>query len=355
MAKEKVIHHNALLGSRELAIFCQQMSVVISSDITILEGVLMLAQQAENRKLRMVLTSVYADMKHDVPFSKAMARHKGFFPAYMLNMLIIGEQSGSLDSTLMRLADYYEKESKIRRKLRTAATYPIVLTVLMVAVILLLIIRILPSFSDILTSVGGEVPPLTQGVLNLGKFFETHGVEIAAVAAGVILVLVIFFSTKGGKYVWSALVMHLPVARTVFMRIVTARFARGLAIQLKAGIPISTALSMIDTLMDNPYVIKKFAQAREDLQDGMDFYDALDSMRLFPPLFMRMTLIGQKTGNLDVMLTRAAGLFEDEVDSSLEKLVTAVEPTLIIILSLVVGVILLSVMLPMINIISSIG
>lgn len=343
------------INSRELAVFCQQLSVVITSDITIMEGMLMLAQQADDRRLRVALTTVYSDMNHGMVFSEAMGRHRGLFPAYMLNMIAIGEQSGSLDSVLARLATYYEKESIIKRKVKNAATYPVILTILMLGVILLLILRILPSFSDILTSVGGEIPTLTKAVLDIGAFFGKNGAVVLLVIAAAALILVIMARTRAGRYAWNAFTIKIPVVHTVITRIVTARFARGLSIQLHAGIPLSTALALVDSLVDNSYIVRKLERARRDIQDGKDLYEALDSARIFPPLFMRMALIGQKTGNIDVMLDKAANLFEDEVDSALERVVTAVEPTLIIILSIIVGIILLSVMLPMISIISSIG
>ena len=347
---------NKSVNTRELSIFCSQMSMVIQAGIGFMEGVPLLREQTSSKALKAELGKIEDLVKTGVPFAKACQEMPdSVFPPYMKNMITIGDASGSMDVIFDRLADYYEQDNKLRRKVRGAVTYPAVLTLLMIAMVGLLVVKILPMFGDILASMGGSVPPFTQALLNFSAFMNDFGIWILICLIFIILGITFWIKTEAGRRWVHAWQLSFPIARNIFPKIITARFSRSLAILLRSGVSLLNALEMVEELVENTKVEHRFKIAREAIGDGVDLILALDKMQIFPPLFLRLVDIGQKTGFLDDMLSKAAEIFDDEVDESLQRMTNLLEPVIIIILSVVVGIILLSVMLPMISIMNSIG
>jgi type IV pilus assembly protein PilC len=277
------------------------------------------------------------------------------FPEYLTNMVALGEASGTIDSVFSQMADYYDKDNAIRNKVRAAVTYPAILTVLMLGIIVLLVVKILPMFSDILNTMGGTMPALTQAMMDFSAWVGRNLLVLGLVVLAVILGMVFFSKTQGGRRFFDKLKLMLPFSKQIFIRIITARFARCLAILIKSGVNLLPALEMMQTLIGNIFVEERFQSAREEIGGGKDLVESLRETGIFPPLFLRLVTIGQNVGFLDEMLFKAADIFDEEVQNSLERMTTFIEPAMIIILSLIVGVILLSVMLPMINIMNTIG
>jgi len=341
---------------RDLAFFCRQMALVLHSDITVLEGVQILIEQTEHKLLQDALRDIYKDMEKGIPFSDALNKHRGtIFPIYMANMVVIGGKSGTSDEVFAQLADYYEKDNKVRQKVKSAAMYPAVLTVLMVGIIILLFVKILPMFNDVLHSMGGNMPALTQSMMYLSVFASRNFILILAVLIIIIACVVFYSKSSVGSLLLDKIKITAPLMRGVFTRIVTARFARSLAILLKSGVSLLSALEMMENLIDNSFVEEKFKNTREGLSQGKGLVDSLAQTGVFPPLFLRLVSVGERTGFLDEMMLKSADVFDEEVDGALERLTAFIEPAIIIVLSIVVGVILLSVMLPVISIMNAIG
>ena len=341
---------------KDLAAFCRQMNMVIRSDITLIEGVKIVAEQTLNHEIKTALFKVHQDMDHGKPFAAAISEHQKIFPTYLINMLKLGEESGNLDTVTEQLADYYEKENYFHNKIRSATIYPVILLVLMTAVILLLLIKVLPTFQAILVSLGGELPALTVALLALGTFIGRFFIVIVLIILAIYLFVKIYAHSRNGRYFFDKLKLNLPGIGRLNRYALTARFSRSMAILLKSGVSLMVAIQSVSGLMDNRYLEDKLKLSQDKIgKENMDFASALSSLEIFPPLFLRMAAIGEKTGNLDQMLLKSSRTFDDEASDSLERLSVMIEPALIVILSLVVTVILLSVMLPMINIISSIG
>lgn len=345
----------SLVSPRELSVFCKQISVLFYSNITLMEGVLILAEQSDNKQLKTAFGEIYNFMEDGYSFADAMCMYSHIFSPYLLNMVVIGETSGTLDAVFMRMAAYFDKESGIRKKIRYAISYPAILTALMAAIIILLIVKILPMFGNILESMGSQMPVAPRILLDIGLFLTMY----APVAILIILCIVaagfIYAETEKGRFNIDRLKISIPAYRFISSRVITSRFSRSLAILLKSGVQLINALSDITVLMDNKYLELQLTVAVDKLKDGQELLPVLKEMRVFPPLFLKMFVIGQKTGNLDDILDKSASIFDDEVDDAVEQLTSMIEPVLIIILSVVVGIILLSVMLPMINIMNTIG
>jgi type IV pilus assembly protein PilC len=348
------LHGN--VPTKDLSIFCSQMAMVLHSDITIMEGVRILHEQTENRALKSALAEIHADMDKGIPFSQSFDRFKNtVFPEYLTNMVALGEVSGTIDTVFSQMSDYYNKDNAIRNKVKAAVTYPLILTVLMLGIIVLLVVRILPMFSDILTTMGGTMPVLTQVMMSFSAFLGHYLIPILVIIAAVVVFCVFYSKTGGGRMFFDHLKLTLPFSSQIFTRIITARFARCLAILIRSGVNLLSALEMMQTLIGNAYVEKRFQKTREEIYEGKDLVEGLTETGIFPPLFLRLVAIGQNAGFLDEMLFKASDIFDEEVQTSLERMTTFIEPVMIIILSIIVGIILLSVMLPMINIMNTIG
>jgi type IV pilus assembly protein PilC len=345
----------ALVSPKELSIFCRQMSVLFFSHITLMEGLLLLASQTDNKQLKISLREIYERMKESHTFGESMGMYHHIFGSYLLNMITIGETSGALDSVFIRMSAYFEKESKIRKKLKAAVTYPSILTVLMGAIVLLLILKILPMFQSTLATLGGETPASTKVIFAAANFIRRYIALIVAAAALIVAAAVLLPHSRKGRYWLDKMKVKVPMSKFLHVRVITTRFSRSLAILLKSGVQLLNAMEEIIVLIDNHYLEDQFKNAFLKVKEGQNLADVLSGIDVFPPLFLRMVAIGDSTGHLDEMLEKSASVFDDEVDEAIERITMMVEPALIIVLSVVVGIILLSVMLPMINIMNAIG
>lgn len=344
-----------LVTPKELSIFCKQISVLFYSHIMLMEGVVILAEQTGNKQLKLALEEIFDFMEKGRTFADTMCMYSHVFPSYMLNMISIGETSGTLDAVFLRLSSYFEKEHQIRKSLRSAITYPAMLTALMSAIIVLLIVKILPMFGDILESMGAKMPAAAGIILNTGFFLAKFAPVIILVILVVIIAFVYYIRTDKGRFNFDKSKLSIPAYNYVYCRIITARFSRSLSILLKSGVQLLNALEDLTVLTDNKYLEKKLVSAVENVKLGGNPAEVLSEIGIFPILFQRLFIIGQKTGNLDEMLEKAATVFDEEADDAIKRFSDMLEPLLIIILSVIVGAILLSVMLPMITIMNSIG
>lgn len=342
------------VGVKDLAVFCRQFAVMINSGITIVESIGTLSEQVEKKKLKDALDVIHDDMQKGRLLSASMELYPEIFPNFMRNMIKVGEASGSLDSILERLADYYEHDAKIRRKIRTALTYPAILGVMTFGLIVLLMVKILPMFNDILSSTGGEMPLLTRVLMSVSDFMVNN---LLAFMIGVVLLIVgitYWKKTESGTYWFDSFKLNFPVIKKSVVKIITARFARSLGILLKSGITIINAMDIIGDLIGNVVVEERFQGAKEEIKEGRGISGPLRRLGLFPPLLIHMITVGENTGELDEMLARTAGFFDEEVDEAIDKLTGMIEPAMIIIMAVVVGTIILSIMLPMISVLSSV-
>jgi len=342
------------VGVKDLAVFCRQFAVMINSGITIVESIGTLSEQVEKKKLKDALDVIHDDMQKGRLLSASMELYPEIFPNFMRNMIKVGEASGSLDSILERLADYYEHDAKIRRKIRTALTYPAILGVMTFGLIVLLMVKILPMFNDILSSTGGEMPLLTRVLMSMSDFMVNNLLSIMIGVVLLIIGLTYWKKTESGTYWFDSFKLNFPVIKKSVIKIITARFARSLGILLKSGITIIHAMDIIGDLIGNVVVEERFQGAKEEIKEGRGISGPLRRLGLFPPLLIHMITVGENTGELDEMLARTAGFFDEEVDEAIDKLTGMIEPAMIIIMAVIVGTIILSIMLPMISVLSSV-
>lgn len=351
MAHDKKIR----LESQELAWLCEQIALIQKSGIPLPEGIVLLAESADLPRQTGVLKAIAAEMRNYIPLSEALEK-LDTFPAYLVRMTKIGEISGNLDHVMTNLADFYTRDAELRKKIRSALIYPVVLLLMMLGIIILLVVRVLPVFGEILSSFGGTMPGFSQGLLSFGAFIATNAFWFLPLLIVVIIGIVLYLRrTATGRRFMDKLRIKLPLVGPLYQRIYTSRFAIALSYMLRSGIDLDTALSMAEAVMDNSVVSERIGLCRQKIRNGTDTFVALQETDLFPKLFVRMLAIGNRTGEMDVMMQKIARAYESEVDSRLVRLTGIVEPLLVVILSVIVGAILLTVMLPLVEIMSSIG
>ncbi len=343
------------LESTELAWLCEQIALVQKSGIPLPEGVELLAESSDLHRMSQVLEALAHEMKSMVPLSEAM-ENLNTFPAYLVQMTRIGEMSGNLDRVMSSLADFYARDAQLRKKVRSSLVYPLVLMIMMLAIIILLIVRVLPVFSEILASFGSQMPPFSQQLLSLGVFVSHHAYWLLPLMIVLLAGLVVWLKkTTHGRRLIDRLKLKLPVLGPLYKRIYASRFSISLSYMLRSAIELDVALTMTEAVMDNVYVAERIRTCRDKISKGADTFEALRDTDLFPRLFIRMLSLGNRTGELDQVMQKIAASYEQEVDSRLTRLTSIVEPLLVVILSLIVGAILLTVMLPLVEIMASIG
>lgn len=345
---------SSILKNSELSIFCYQLALILKSGIPLVEGMKLIEDEVTDTKLKLAMVEMYDDIKNGLQLNIALS-NQTIFPNFLLNMVKIGETSGKLDEVMDYLYQYYEKADKLNRKIKNAVTYPLILAGLMIGVILLLLVKILPMFNDILNSVGGEMPGITRVMMNISQYVKDYLLLIILVILAFIVLIFFFSRSIRGKLYFDKFKIKSKLTGNLFQKIYVTKFSMSIALILKSGSSIEEALGMVQDLAENTYVSAKILECRQALKNGEDEALAISNMGIFPKLFIRMMNLGYKTGELDDMMSKLSTIYENEVDNALQKLTSAIEPALVIVLSLVVGVILLTVMLPLISIMSSIG
>lgn len=348
--------YSSHVSARDLSVMCRQMAAILSSDMPILDGLLLVCEQSNNFALELAVSNVYDKIMStgDFQLSEAMKEEKEF-PSYMVNLIAIGELSGNLDEVFSQLAQYYEKDSRIKQKIKTAITYPILLTVLMVWVIGLLVVKILPMFENMLSSMGGELPAITRGFLSMSSFFVNSWLYVLLGIVVVVGILIWLSYTKKGKLIWDKLKLSIPGVSLLVKRLMTSKFARFLAMMLDSGIPLNESFEKISDLLENTYIQEKLLVAKKKIDDGATISSAVREVGIFPPMLLRMLTVGERTGKLGELLKKSASFYDEDVDEALLRLTSVIEPILIIVLSIIIGAILLSIMLPLINIMRVVG
>lgn len=338
----------------EVVIFLRQFAVMVVSSIPVDEALSALRLQNFTKGMKQKIAKVYSDVVSGVTLSEAFRFHKDIFPPFFCNMLQIGELSGSLDIVLDSIADYYENDEKIKKKAKTSMIYPIILIFMIFAITLFMSFFILPKFAEIFEEFGSEIPEITRIVLGIAAFVRNYIFIIIGGIVLIVLLFVIFFMTKKGKYVKDWLSIHIPIIGKINRAIITARFSRAFAILLKSGMNLTTCLENLINILGNRVYQKSFRKVIDNVKRGKTIANSMEEEKIFNKLLTQMIRIGEKSGNLEGVLDSTTGFFDTQVDTDINKAISLMEPIVIIILGVVVAVVLLSIYIPMIQLMNAI-
>ena len=336
--------------SEQIVIFSRQLATMVDSGIPIAPALDVLADQMENRTFRQVLKKVRGDIEAGSSLSEAIGRHPRAFSDFFVNMVRAGESSGRLDEILDRVAAYTEKVSVLQRKVSASLFYPAFVTVLAIGITTFLLVVIVPKFKEIFTALGGQLPAPTQLLLGVSEFIGTYlAYEVlacVALAVGVRL----YMGTPAGRLQFDRLALHIPVIGKLLQKVFIARFSRTLATLVKSGVPILTSLEIVAKTAGNRVVEGAVLAARSSIKEGENIADPLALSQVFPTMVTRMIAVGEKTGELEKMLTKIADFYENEVDAAVTALTSLIEPLVIAILGVVIGGIVVALFLPIFKI-----
>ncbi len=359
IVKEKKVNAFFAVSSKvkrnELTTFLRQFAVMIKASIPIAAALKSLKEQNYTKVFKKVLNDIYLDVQSGVLLSDSFKKHPKVFPDFFTKMVAIGEVTGSLDRVLESMADYYENDRKIRSKVKSALTYPIILLVLILAVLIFITMFILPQFESMINELGGNVPTITKIVMGISTFIRENYLILFGGIAIVILLLWLFFKkTKKGKYVWDYIKLHLPMIGTVTKNLVTSRFSKAFIILLGSGMNMSDCLDNLYKMLDNEVFIQKFKYSVEEVKRGRRIAQSIENIKMFPSMLIEMIDVGEKSGNIEEVLRSTSAYFDECVEQSIAKATAALEPLMIVILGGIVAIVILSVLLPIIALMQSI-
>ncbi len=331
-----------------------EMYLILQAGVAVSEGFSLLGQEERSGEAREILGLLYEQSEAGIALGEAF-RQTGAFPAYMISMVEIGESTGYLDSVFKALSLYYQRQTMISRTIQNAVVYPALMFVMMLAVIAVLMIRVLPIFNDVFHQLGAAMSPVAAAFLNFGLALNRGrylilGVLLALAALG--LGLRFFRPWREGA---GRLCSRLAARTKLGLMIGRARFAAAMTMTLASGMDVDGSLEMAEKLSRDTAVSQRLAKCRQLIAEGAGFAEAVTATELLEPLYCRMLSVGVKTGAADTVMEEISRRSEENVGAAIEKIIGKVEPALVIIMSMLVGLVLLSVMLPLMGIMSAIG
>ena len=343
-----------LLSNSEIAAFCRQTAMIIHAGITPAEGMDILIQDTVTKEGKELLKTIGDACKRGEYFHQAMAS-TGLFPDYVIRLTTLGEESGNLDDVLVSLAQYYEREDAIADSVKTAVTYPLIMIAMMFLVIIVLVVKVLPIFKQVFMQLGTEMSPLATSLLNIGNTLSKYSIVITIILFIVVAACLILYKTSVGRRKINQLLTQFPLTKNFYDKIAAGRFASGMYMIISSGMDTYQGLDLISEIVENDNMKQKITLCKKEMAQQSNLPEALAKGEIFSNLHARMVAIGFRSGSIDTVMKQIARNYEEETDKQINRIISVIEPTLVILLSLVVGIILLSVLLPLMGIMSSIG
>jgi type IV pilus assembly protein PilC len=336
---------------KDLAVFNRQFATMINSGLSLLRSLNILAEQTESKALANIINEVRQDVERGSALSQAMARHPKAFNRLYIAMVRAGETGGVLDQTLLQLADTLEKQVELRHKVKSAMTYPIAVLALVLLILTAMLLFIVPMFKNLYADLGGTLPLPTRVLLAVSTIM-THTFPFLLV--GAIVAVVLFrrwINTDAGRAVWDAFKLKVPVFGSLVHKTAVTRFARTLASLLRAGVPILESLEITSDTVGNNVARNAVKDVQEGVKQGEPIARRMEQHKIFPPMVTQMLAVGEETGAVDTMLDKVGEFYEQEVESTVASLTSLLEPMLIVVLGGTVGAMVISLYMPMFNII----
>ncbi len=345
---------SAKIPKRVLSIFCSQFSSILKAGVPLVQALTMLEEQTDHKKFKGILASVCDDLQRGKGLSESLALHERALPTIMIQMIEAGEVSGTLDLSLDRLAVTFDKDYRIARKVKSAMTYPIIVGVVAVLVVIFMLAFVIPKFVGIFASMNTELPGITKAVMGLSDFVINQWMYLLG---GILLIYVLFKmfkSSEQGRLALDTFKLQFPLVKKASIRLMSARVSRTLSTLTATGIALTQSLRIASKIVNNKLAEHKLLEVEEQIKQGRSLYEAVGAAGIFPSMMMHMAKIGEESGTLDQMLERAAEYFEEEADVAVTRLTTMLQPILLVIVAVLVLGIILAVLVPMISIYTNI-
>jgi type IV pilus assembly protein PilC len=337
---------------KQIAVFCRQFATMVNSGLPILRALSILADQTQSAELSKVLGEVRTDVEQGSSLSGAMSKHPKAFNNLFISMVKAGETGGVLDDVLLSLASQIEKEVELRRQIKSAMTYPVVVVALVTLILAAMLLFVVPQFETIYSNLGGQLPLPTRILLGVsGAFRKYWYVFIVGVGIGSFLFRR-YKRTEKGRARVDALKIRVPVFGPLFHKVALARFSSTLGMLLRAGVPILQALDNVKETVNNRVIADAVEDVKTSVREGESLAKPLGKHKVFPPMVVQMLAVGEETGAVDTMLDKVAEFYNNEVTATVDALTSLIEPLLIAIIGGMVGAAVIALYMPMFNIIN---
>ncbi|MBD5505811.1 MAG: type II secretion system F family protein [Lachnospiraceae bacterium] len=333
--------------ARDLSVFCRQFVSMTRAGVSILEAMKMLCEQTENKRLKKALEEVRVSMEKGEPLAESLAKEPKIFPGIMVNMVAAGEASGSLDTSLDRVATQLERSSKTQALVKKAMVYPIVLLIVALVVVIVMLVFVIPQYSSMFEQLDTELPAITQAVLTASDFIKAKWYILIAIVLVVMFGTKTFAGTNTGKHVFGKLALVVPGVKDLTTKSAASSMARTMSTLMAAGVPMVEAVEIVANTMTNVWFKEALLDAKEQIGLGVPFSRPLEDCGLYPPMVYHMVRIGEESGAIEDMLDKLADYYEEEVEMAVQSLMAMMEPMIIIVLAAIVSVLIASVLAPM--------
>jgi type IV pilus assembly protein PilC len=327
---------------------------MINSGLSLVRSLDILVDQTTNPKLKEAIMSVQENVEGGMSLSAALEQEKKVFPQLFISMVEAGETAGALDSALLDMADTFENENDMKQKITAALAYPAVITLVAVGVVIFLITVILPTFVDIFAGMSIQLPLPTRMLLKLSGTFTSYWYIFFGTVAVVAFIIYRYYQTEKGRRKIDWLLLKAPIFGDLIVKVSVVRFSRTLGTLLRSGVSILEGLEVSGKVVSNKVISDQIWEARKSISEGESIVLPLRRNKTFPPMVLQMLKVGEETGSLDVMLDKIAQFYDQEVEHKIDSMVSLIEPALILCLGVVVGSIVVSMMLPMFDMMSGI-
>jgi type IV pilus assembly protein PilC len=339
----------------DLVMFTRQLATMVGSGLALLEALEVLGEQAEASGLKMTCERLVAEVRAGVDLSTAMeCCPKAFDPLYV-SMVRAGEVSGQMDTILVRLAEYMESTEQLRREIKSAMTYPCVSMCLVLGITTFLMLGVVPGFRSVFESLDCELPRITQFTLNTADFLKAHWALVFGGMFLTVVALFMFKRTEKGSLFFDHFSLRVPIIGPLVRKVALARFSRTFATLIRSGVPIMATLDIVADTAGNRVVADVVLNSRESVRSGNLLSEPLSRSRVFPPMVVRMIAIGERTGSLEVLLEKIAEFYDQQVKAAVKSLTSLIEPILISVMGVIVGGVVMSVFLPILEVVGKLG
>ena len=335
------------VNNRELAVFCRQFVSIINAGVPIMDALGMMEEQTANKAFKKALTEVRQSVAKGETLGNSMRAHPDIFPSMLINMVDAGEASGSIDISFTRMATQFEKDAYLAGLVKKAMVYPIVVLIVAIAVCVVLLVKVVPTFMEMFKDIDIEMPKITMFVVHASDWLQANWFVALAIIVVIAIGFKIFTSTKTGTIFFATMAIKLPAIKNFTIKSASSRLARTLSTLTASGISMIDSLEITAKTMSNYLFKQAVYECKEEVKKGVPLSEPLKRCGLFPPMVIHMTKIGEETGDLEAMLTKMADYYDEEVEAATQALMAALEPMIILLMAGVCGVIIGAVIAPM--------
>jgi len=335
--------------TRDLSVLCRQFVSMTKAGVSLLEALRMLCEQTENKKLQKALTQVRAEVEKGETLAGSLAQHPKIFPALMVNMVEAGEASGNLETAFDRVAKQLERSNKTQALVKKAMIYPIVVACVAVAVVVVMLVIVIPSYTEMFADLGTDLPGITKAVVAVSDFIISKWYLLILIIVAAVFLIRTYAKTSAGQHLFGKLALKIPVVNNLVVKSASSMMARTLSTLMGSGVPLVEAVDIVSGVMSNIWFKEALQETKSQITLGSPLSKPLEDCGLFPPMVYHMVRIGEESGNIEEMLDKLADYYDEEVEMAVQSLMAAMEPMIIIVLALIVGILIGSVMAPMLT------